>query len=93
MEAKQILIVDQYDCCWDAFAKKYEEAYSIEDLLKLARDRYPEVMRDGDDEIGEVEGEVQDENERYILTWEDGIGECMRIYQKPPYGCGTLREI
>ncbi len=85
MEAKLILYAEQYDECWEALSEKYNEDYVIEEVLGLARRSYPEVMREDGNEIGEVEGEVQGENGRYILTWEDGIGECIRIYQKPPY--------
>ena len=78
--AKLILLVSQEDYCWGALAEKYQENYSIESVLELARKRYPEVLRD--DEVDEMDGEVQDENDSYILTWEDGMGEVMRIYEK-----------
>ena len=92
--AKLILLVSQEDCCWGALAERYQENYSIESVLELARKRYPEVLRD--DEVDEMDGEVQDEIENvpvitdgnemnyvtHVLTWEDGIGEVMRIYEK-----------
>lgn len=82
MTAKLLLFVCQEDDCWNALAEKYGEDYRIEDVLELARLCHPGVVREDNNENGEVEGEIQDENERYILTWEDSISECMRIYEK-----------
>ena len=92
--AKLILLVSQEDYCWGALAERYQESYSIESVLELARKRYPEVLRD--DEVDEMDGEIQDEIENvpvingenemdyvtHTLTWEDGMGEVMRIYEK-----------
>lgn len=82
MKAKILLLVTQEDGCWGALAEKYNEDYRIEDVLELARQRYQEVMRENDNEVCGIEGEIQDETNEHILTWEDGIGEVMRIYKK-----------
>lgn len=81
MKAKVLLVVTQWDGCWDALAEEYHKRNLIDDVLDLARSSYPEVLRD-DEEADDVEGEIQDENDSYILTWEDYIEDCMRIYEK-----------
>ena len=47
-------------------------------------DVWPWNDPDADDKpwVEDVEGEVQTENGNYILTWEDGIDEEMKIYEK-----------
>jgi hypothetical protein len=82
MEKRLLLLVSAEDGCWGALAEKYNERYSIEDVLELARRRYPEVLREEYDEVCDVEGELQDETDQYILTYEDGMGETTRIYEK-----------
>lgn len=77
-----LLRVSQEDGCWGALAEKYNENYSINDVLELARKRYPEVLTEDWIEMEEMDGEIQDEEDGLILTWEDGIGEMMRIYEK-----------
>lgn len=77
---KRIAYIDQFNSCWEQLADEYQ---NIDLDSWVARARiiaptafYAEPIKE------DVEGEIQCESENYILTWEDGICECVRIYEK-----------
>ena len=78
-EARLILQVTNGDGCWGALMEAYKERYRMDDVMRLAERRYTEVL---ESEVKSVEGELQDESQTNILTWEDGMCETMRIYEK-----------
>ena len=78
-KAKRIAFYEESDDCWGKLTNEYQNM-DFDAFVEYAKETYPEIIRD--DEAEEIEGEVQNESDRYILTWEDGIGECVRIYEK-----------
>lgn len=80
MIAKLVALVTKADGCWKALVEAYKEEYRVEDVIFLISKRYHEVFVEPREEI--VEGQVQDENRMHILTWEDGMDETIRIYEK-----------
>ena len=80
MEAKKLAIITQSDEKWEQLADEYQN-FDLESFVERARIIAPHIFYD-EPETEEIEGEIQNENERYILTWEDGMDECMRIYEK-----------
>ena len=80
MEAKKLAIITQSDEKWEPLADEYQN-FDLESFVERARIIAPHIFYD-EPETEEIEGEIQNENERYILTWEDGMDECMRIYEK-----------
>ena len=75
---KLIAIYDASKEFWEQLADDYQH-FDFDSFVARVLD-YGSVARD--EEVDEIEGEIQNENERYILTWEDGMDECVRIYQK-----------
>jgi hypothetical protein len=80
MEAKKLAIITQSDEKWEPLADEYQN-FDLDSFVERARIIAPHIFYD-EPETEEIEGEIQNENERYILTWEDGMDECMRIYEK-----------
>lgn len=80
MEAKHLAIITQSDEKWEQLADEYQN-FDLDSFVARARVIAPHIFYD-EPEIGEIEGEIQNEDTNYILTWEDGMDECMRIYQK-----------
>ncbi len=69
---------------WDEIAEWYQNL-GTDAMVAMIQNRYPKLIIS--DEVSyivehkDVEGEIQDETSEYILTWENGIGECLRIYK------------
>jgi len=80
MEAKHLAIITQSDDCWEKLADEYQ-LWDLDSFVARARIIAPHIFFD-EPEFSEIEGEIQNEDGNYILTWEDGMDECMRIYQK-----------
>ena len=76
---KLIAIYFAGDECYEPLTNEYQNL-DLESFVARVKILYPEMIRE--DEIDEIEGEIQNENEHYILTWEDGMDECVRIYEK-----------
>ena len=76
--AKLIAIFDSSDDFWEQLADDYQY-FDFESFVSRVKN-HPDALRDCEAE--EIEGEIQNENERYILTWEDGMNEVVRIYEK-----------
>lgn len=77
--AKLIAIYFAGDECYEPLTNEYQNL-DLESFVARVKILYPEMIRE--DEIDEIEGEIQNENEHYILTWEDPIEDCVRIYEK-----------
>ena len=80
MKAKRLAYVEKSDNCWELLAEEYQNL-DLDSFVARARIIAPSIFYTEPWE-DEVEGEIQDENERYILTWEDGMDEQMWIYEK-----------
>ena len=78
-KAKRIAFYDESDDCYDTLTNEYQN-FDLDSFVARVKVLHPEIIRD--DEAEEIEGEIQDENDRYILTWEDSMCECVRIYEK-----------
>ena len=81
-----ILFKDEDEKKWEELANVYQDM-GVDDMIVIAKNRYPDDFISDDDPDfeyyeEEIEGEIQDETPEYILTWEDGMGETMRIYKK-----------
>jgi hypothetical protein len=80
MEAKRLAYVEKSADCWEWLAEEYQN-FDLDSFVARARNIAPHIFYK-EPYVEEIEGEIQNENERYILTWEDGMDECMRIYEK-----------
>ena len=80
MEAKRIAFIEKSDDCWELLAEEYQNL-DLDSFVARARIIAPHIFCDKP-WVEDVEGEVQTENGNYILTWEDGIDEEMKIYEK-----------
>ena len=80
MKAKRLAFVEKSDESWELLADEYQN-FDLDSFVSRARVIAPHIFYD-EPETEEIEGEIQNENERYILTWEDGMDECMRIYER-----------
>ena len=77
--AKLIAIYSASDDCYETLTNEYQN-FDLDSFIDRVRILYPDLIRE--DEADEIEGEIQNENERYILTWEDSMDEVVRIYEK-----------
>ena len=75
---KLIAIYDASKGYWEQLADDYQN-FDFDSFVARVLN-YGSAVRD--EEVDEIEGEIQNENERFILTWEDGMDECVRIYEK-----------
>ena len=79
MNIKLIAIYDAFDEFWERLADEYQN-FDLDSFVARVKVLCPQIIRE--DEADEIEGEIQNENERYILTWEDSMDEVVRIYEK-----------
>lgn len=77
--AKLIAIYTASEDFWEQLSDEYQY-FDLDSFVERVKILHPEIIRE--DEAEEIEGEIQNETMRYILTWEDGMGECVRIYEK-----------
>ena len=80
MKARLYVTVYDTDDCWDALAEVYQSK-GLAGLVDHIKTEYPYLIYN-DPYVEDTDGEVQEEENGFVLTWEDGIGEVMRIYQK-----------
>lgn len=80
MEAKRLSFISKSDDCWEQLAEEYQNL-DLDSFVARAKVIAPHIFYE-EPETEEIEGEIQVENDNYILTWEDGMDECMYIYQK-----------
>lgn len=100
MKTKMIAVYDAFDEFFEQLSDEYQNL-DFDSFVARVKTLHPEIIRD--EEADEIEGEIQNENERYILTWEDGMDECVRIYEKVSdntktyyafmWGEGTIEEV
>ena len=79
MNIKLIAIYSASDEFWERLADEYQN-FDLDSFVARVKVLCPQIIRE--DEADEIEGEIQNENERYILTWEDSMDEIVRIYEK-----------
>ena len=79
MNIKLIAIYSASDEFWERLADEYQN-FDLDSFVARVKVLCPQIIRE--DEADEIEGEIQNENERYILTWEDSMDEVVRIYEK-----------
>ena len=81
MKAKRLaFIMKSYHDAWERLADEYQN-FDLDCFVERARIIAPDIFYE-EPEIEEIEGEIQSEDGKYILTWEDGMDECMWIYEK-----------
>lgn len=78
-KANLIAFYDESYECWETLAEVYKSK-PLSEFAEYAQTHFPEIKRD--DVQAEIEGEIYAENARYVLTWDDSICECVRIYEK-----------
>jgi hypothetical protein len=79
-KAKLIAIYDASDDCYDPLAAEYQ-AFDLDSFVARVKTLFPNIIRNETD-VEEIEGDIQDENDNYVLTWEDAMGEVVRLYEK-----------
>jgi len=80
MEAKLIIIYSASHYGWEQMAEEYQWL-DFESFIERIKILFSDIVCE-EPTVEEIEGEVQNETSRYILTWEDGMDECVRIYEK-----------
>lgn len=80
MKAKRLSFMSKSDEKWEILAEEYQNL-DLDSFVSRAKILAPHIFYD-EPWIEETEGEIQTENEHYILTWEDGMDEVMWIYEK-----------
>ena len=81
MKAKLIAKFFDYDDCWEKLAEEYQY-FDLDSFVSRAKIIAPEVFLENPEIEEVIEYEIQNQNDNHILTWEDGMGEAVRIYQK-----------
>ena len=79
MNIKLIAIYSASDEFCEQLADEYQN-FDLDSFVARVKILCPQIIREN--EADEIEGEIQNENERYILTWEDSMDEVVRIYEK-----------
>lgn len=80
MKAKLLAVLSEFDASYEQVSEEYQNL-DLDSFVARAKIIAPHVFLESPyDE--EIEDEIQNENENYILTYDDGCGECVRIYQK-----------
>ena len=80
MKAKLLATFSEFDDCWQTLADEYQKT-DLDSFVGRAKEIVPHIFSESP-QVEEIEDEIQNENENYILTYDDGCGECVRIYQK-----------
>jgi len=80
MKAKLLAIMERSHDLWEQLANDYQ-VFDLDSYIERARILAPDVFLENP-ETEEIEGDIQDENNEHIITWEDGMDEIVRIYQK-----------
>ena len=79
-KAHRIFILTKSDERWDEIADIYQ-TLDLDSFVERVKILYPNLF-EYNDEKEEFEGEIQAKTISYAITWEDGMDECIRIYQK-----------
>lgn len=80
MKAKLLAIMERSHDLWEQLANDYQ-VFDLDSYIERARILAPDVFLENP-ETEEIEGDIQDENNEHLITWEDGMDEIVRIYQK-----------
>lgn len=81
MKAKLLATVSEFHDCWQQLADEYQNL-DLDSFVSRAKIIAPEVFLENPEIEEVIEDEIQNQNDNHILTWEDGMGEAVRIYQK-----------
>ena len=81
MKAKRIAFVEQSDNAWERLADEYQNL-DLDSFVARAKIIAPHIFFESPEIEEVIEDEIQNQNDNYILTWEDGMGECTKIYEK-----------
>jgi len=80
MKAKLLAVLSEFDASYEQVSEEYQNL-DLDSFVARTKIIAPHVFLESPyDE--EIENEIQSESDNYILTYEDGCGECVRIYQK-----------
>ena len=79
-KAHRIFILTKSDERYDEIADIYQ-TLDLDSFIERVKILYPDLF-EYNDEKEEIEGEIMAETVSYAITWEDGMDECTRIYQK-----------
>ena len=80
MYARLLALATRSDACWDSLVSVYHEDYRADDVALEIAKKHHEVFVEPKEEI--VKGSVRNESSGFILTWEDGMDETMRLYER-----------
>ena len=81
MKAKLLATVSEFHDCWQQLADEYQNL-DLDSFVARAKIIAPHLFSESPVIEDVIKDEIQDKNENYILTWEDGCGECVKIYQR-----------
>ena len=81
MKAKRIATYHDYDDCWEQLADEYQNL-DLDSFVARAKIIAPPIFSESPEIEDVIEDEILNQNENYILTWDDSLGECVMVYQK-----------
>ena len=80
MEARLLAVMVKSHDLWESLACDYQ-VFDLDSYIARARIVAPDIFFENP-QTEEIEGDIQDENDKNIITWEDGMDETVRIYEK-----------
>ena len=80
MEAKRFIWYSSGDDAWEDLTETYQHV-TLDEFVDYIREHYPELVHEPETE--EVTDELQATSDGYMLTWGDGMGEFVTIYERP----------
>lgn len=81
MTGRLIIIASEYQEGWEVMEDVYQ-CLGIDGIVVKAKSVYPHMLCHEPFEE-EIKGDIQDQNDDYIITSEDtNMGEFMRVYEK-----------
>ena len=80
MKARLLAVLSEFDASYEQVSEEYQNL-DLDSFVARAKIIAPHIFSESP-HVEEIEDEIQNENENYILTYDDGCGECVRIYQK-----------
>lgn len=76
---KKIAYFDASDPFWEELGEAYQEM-TLDEFVEHVTTEYPETKRDEEEDPADYE--IENEDDRYVVCYRDGMTEAVIIYQK-----------
>lgn len=81
MKARLLAVHSEFDASYEQMSEEYQNL-DLDSFVARAKIIAPHIFFESPEIEEVIEDEIQNQNDNYILTWEDGMGECTKIYEK-----------